>query len=62
MSYPYITQEKINVPAIREIEPALSELYLARREGVLREQKLFIGANRRRFRRADKKSAIFETG
>jgi hypothetical protein len=57
MSYTYITQEKIEVPAIRETEPALSELYLARRERLLREQKLFIGANRRRSRRSDKKSA-----
>ena len=47
MSYTYITQEQINVPAIRETEPALSELYLARQERMLREQDL-IGANRRR--------------
>jgi hypothetical protein len=57
MSYTYITQEQINVPAIRETEPALSELYLARRERTLREQKLFIRTNRRRSRRSDGKSA-----
>jgi hypothetical protein len=57
MSYTYITQEQINVPAIRETEPALSELYLARQERMQREQKLFIGANRRRSRRPDRESA-----
>jgi hypothetical protein len=57
MSYTYITQEQINVPAIRETEPALSELYLARQERMQREQKLFIGANRRRSHRPDRKSA-----
>jgi hypothetical protein len=47
MSYTYITQEQINVPAIRETEPALSELYLARQERMLSEQDL-IGASCRR--------------
>jgi hypothetical protein len=56
MSYTYITQEQINVPAIRETEPALSELYLARQERMQREQKLFIRANRRRSRRSGGKS------
>jgi hypothetical protein len=57
MSYTYITQEQINVPAIRETEPALSELYLDRQERMQREQELFIRANRRRSRRSGGKSA-----
>ena len=62
MSYTYITQKKIDVPVIKETEPALSELYLARQKRIQREQKLFIGANRRRFRRTDKKSVPDDVG
>ena len=38
MSYTYITHEQIRVPAIRETEPAHSELYFARWERRNREQ------------------------
>ena len=56
MSYTYITRKKIDVPVIKETEPALSELYLARHKRMQREHKSFTRANRRRFRRADWKS------
>jgi hypothetical protein len=56
MSYTYITQEKIRVPAIRETEPALSELYLARKQCTLREQ-IHIDVNRRRYHRSGKSAS-----